>query len=202
MKILIGTQNRAKQKDFQRGIQTVAQEKNLVIDLIFPQDINITEDIEEVAETFTENSKQKAKFYHQKSGIPTIADDGGIVIPVLGNNIPGVYSKRWAGEGVSDDEMIAFTLKKLEPYPDPSDRIAMFQVCLTYFDGRRLIQEFGETKGHMALKPLTRITKGFPYRGLFIMPNGKYYDELTPEEHQKYNHRYEAVRKLLNKIAI
>jgi XTP/dITP diphosphohydrolase len=197
MQILIGTQNRAKQQDFTRSIAHESELLNLDIELTFPQDFNIRDDVEETGETFSENSLIKAKFYFEKTRIPVIADDGGIIIPILGNNIPGVHSKRWVSENPTDQEVISFTLKKLEPYPDEADRKTLFQTCLTFYDGNKIIQTTGETIGHIGLKALDMVTEGFPYRSLFILPNGKYYDALTPGEHEQYNHRDQAVRKLL-----
>jgi XTP/dITP diphosphohydrolase len=180
MQILIGTQNRAKQQDFTRSIAHESELLNLDIELTFPQDFNIRDDVEETGETFSENSLIKAKFYFEKTRIPVIADDGGIIIPILGNNIPGVHSKRWVSENPTDQEVISFTLKKLEPYPDEADRKTLFQTCLTFYDGNKIIQTTGETIGHIGLKALDMVTEGFPYRSLFILPNGKYYDALTP----------------------
>ena len=119
MKILIGTQNRSKQRDFGRSIQHAARQKSLDIELVFPQDENITEDVDETGKTFAENSELKARYYFEKAyaltneRIPTISDDGGIIIPLFCENIPGVHSKRWAGENATDQEIIDFTLKKL-----------------------------------------------------------------------------------------
>lgn len=201
MKILIGTQNRAKQGDFQRSIGYLAQEKGYDIELVFPQDYGVTDDVEETGKTFDENSELKARYYFEKTKVPTISDDGGIIIPILGEHVPGVHSKRWAGEHATDDDIIRHTLEQLQPYTSEEDRKTFFRTCLTYFDGEKLIQARGETKGHIAMEPhKDEVTVGFPYRQLFVMPNGKYYDQLTPEEHDEYNHRDEAVRKLFSKI--
>lgn len=197
MKILVGTQNRAKQQDFSRSITHQSENIHLSIEIAFPQDYGINNDIEETGHTFSENSLIKAHYYYEKSQIPVITDDGGIIIPVLGDNVPGVHSKRWAGEHSTDQEIIEFTLKKLERYKSPEERKTIFQTCLTYYDGKRTIQTVGETVGYIGLTSLKKVTVGFPYRSLFILPNGKYYEQLTPEEHEQFNHRDQALRKLL-----
>lgn len=197
MKILIGTQNKAKQQDFLRSITHESQPLSISPEIVFPQDFDINEDIEETGQTFSENSLIKAQYYFDRSRIPVITDDGGIVIPILGDNIPGVHSKRWAGENPSDKQIIEHTLKKLEQYNSPEERKTIFQTCLTFYDGKRTIQTTGETVGYIGQEPLRMATAGFPYRSLFILPNGKYYDQLTPEEHEEYNHRDQALRKLL-----
>ncbi len=170
---------------------------NISFDITFPQNFDINDDVEESGDTFTENSLIKARYYFEKSQTPVITDDGGIVIPILGSNVPGVHSKRWAGEHPTDQEIIEYTLQKLHSYKSQEERKTIFQTCLTFFDGKRTIQTTGETVGYIATEPLKMITAGFPYRSLFILPNGKYYDQLTPEEHEQFNHRDQALRKLL-----
>ena len=47
-------------------------------------------------ETFEENALAKARhFYEVSGGIPTIADDSGLMVEALGG-LPGVRSKRWS----------------------------------------------------------------------------------------------------------
>ena len=51
---------------------------------------------EENAATFVENSLIKARQAAGYTGLPSIADDSGLVVPVL-NGEPGIYSARYAG---------------------------------------------------------------------------------------------------------
>ena len=55
--------------------------------------------------TFDENAYKKAHHTAKVLGLPTIADDSGLVVPAL-NGDPGVYSARYAGENASDDDNI------------------------------------------------------------------------------------------------
>jgi non-canonical purine NTP pyrophosphatase (RdgB/HAM1 family) len=59
---------------------------------------------EETGTTFEENAALKARAAAEASGLPALADDSGLVIPVLGGN-PGIYSARWA---LNKDFNIAF----------------------------------------------------------------------------------------------
>ena len=200
MKVLIGTQNPGKQKDFHRAITYICKDLGIDINVLFPQDLHISETIKESGKTFCENSSAKAHFYYKKSHISTISDDGGIMIPIL-NNEPGIMSKRWMGREASDKELIDFTLKKLSRFHSTEDRKVFFVTCLTYFDGQDVIQTEGKCQGHISRKPLqSLVTEGFPYRGLFKVRNGKYYDQLTESEHKRYNHRDKALRKLFKEI--
>ena len=52
---------------------------------------------EESAPTFVENALTKARFGAEKSGLPSLADDSGILVPALnGQAQPGVHSARYA----------------------------------------------------------------------------------------------------------
>ena len=51
---------------------------------------------EETGLTFVENAILKARYAAEKSGLPAIADDSGLVVEAL-NGAPGLYSARYAG---------------------------------------------------------------------------------------------------------
>src|SRR5947207_15297995 len=51
---------------------------------------------EETGATFEENAALKARAAMQASGLPSLADDSGLVVPAMGGS-PGIYSARWAG---------------------------------------------------------------------------------------------------------
>ena len=70
------------------------------------------DDVEESGETFKENAEIKAKAACEKTGLPAIADDSGLVVDALGGR-PGVYSARYAGENASDEDRINKLLSEL-----------------------------------------------------------------------------------------
>lgn len=57
--------------------------------LVSLSDMGIVDDVEEDGDTYEKNSQKKALFYARKSGIPAIADDGGLEIDAL-DGMPGV----------------------------------------------------------------------------------------------------------------
>src|SRR5690606_41740885 len=60
-------------------------------------------DVAETGSTFVENALIKARHGVQLSGLPTLADDSGLIVPAL-NGEPGVYSARYAGEKARSEE--------------------------------------------------------------------------------------------------
>ena len=115
-KLLIATKNKGKIKEFRNLLSY------LPIELVTLSDIGIEDDIEESAATYKENSQKKALFYAKKSGLPAIADDGGLEINALGGE-PGIKSRRWLGYEASDEELInhmkKITLKLSDSNPPP-----------------------------------------------------------------------------------
>jgi len=201
-KILIATHNRAKLEEIKLGLKEL---ENQGIRLLSLTDVGVEKKPEETGKTFRENSILKAKFYGNLTGLPTIADDGGLIIPYL-HNAPGVKSRRWPGYEASDQQLIDYTLINLRGYQGKK-RTAFLETCLCFYTqvhppgvlGCFFEQE--KIKGYIAEKPTGRSTNGYPFRGLFIVDEfNKYYEELTPEEHEKINHRIKALKRLTNRI--
>jgi len=191
-KLLIATNNPAKLNELRELFS------DLSVELVSLTDVGITEDIEEDGKTYEENSQKKALFYAEKSGLPSISDDGGIEIAAL-NFAPGVHSKRWLGDGKSEDELVEYMQKVANELPD-DNRTAYFKVVLSFaLPNDKVWSVMGEIEGIVAKEPFIQKRKGYPYRSFFFLPQlNKYYfeSELTPEEQKKYNHRVVAVNKL------
>ncbi len=197
-RLLIATHNPAKLEELKIGLKEL---EKLDIKLITLNDVGVEEDPEETGLTFEENSVLKAKFYGKLTNLPTIADDGGLVIPYLKGG-PGVKSKRWPGYEASDQELIDFTLYNLRGCMG-TKRTAYLETCISFFDPKtnRVLFEQEKVKGFIAEKPTGRATNGYPFRALFIVSEfNKYYDELTPDEHDRINHRFKALKTLTKRI--
>ena len=85
------------------------------------------EDADETGLSFVENAIIKARHASRLSNKPALADDSGLVVTAL-NGAPGIYSARFAGTGVSDDN-IELLLKKLA-HVDDEHRQAYFYCAL------------------------------------------------------------------------
>ncbi len=192
-KILIATTNPGKLAEIKFFL------KDLAFEFVSLKDLSIKDNVVENGKNFEENAKIKARFYSEISGLPTIADDGGLEIEYL-HGEPGVKSRRWINnKEAGDQELVDYTLKKLEGVPKHK-RGAKLVVCLALaLPSKKIFVSRGEIKGVITEKPFHILTPGFPFRSLLYIPKiGKYYhhENLTKEENLKYNHRGKALRKL------
>lgn len=191
-KLLIATKNPGKVGEFKNFLS------DLPFEIVSLSDLNITEDVEEDGKTYKENSQKKALFFSKLSGLPTIADDGGIEIAAL-DNTPGVKTRRWLGYEASDKVLLKHMMKISEKLPE-NNRTAYFKTVVSFaLTSGKVWSADGEIKGIIAKKPHWNLVKGYPFRSFFYLPEiKKYYHEndLTLEEQKLYNHRYKAVQKL------
>lgn len=193
-KLLIATSNPGKLHEFQLFL------KHLPLEVISLKDAGITKQPDETGKTFEENAILKATYYHDVSGLPTLADDGGFEIDALGG-APGVKSHRWVygDRDSTDEQLIHYTMEQLKDVPLEKRTAALSLVlALLLPDGMHLSK--GKVKGFVPMKPSVSRREGFPYRSLLYIPEmGKFYDDsiMTPMEADAYNHRKRAVADLL-----
>lgn len=151
-------------------------------------------EIEETGETFEENSRLKAQVIMDLAGLPTIADDSGLMVDALGGG-PGVYSARFAGENCTFDDNNRKLLKCLEGVPAEA-RTAQFVTVITMLfpDGTELVAR-GECPGRITEE--LRGEEGFGYDPLFL-PDGadKTFAEMTADEKNRISHRARALMAL------
>lgn len=150
---------------------------------------------DEPYETFLDNALHKARLFCQRSGLPALADDSGLMIDAL-NGRPGVYSARYAGPGASDDDRMRKVLGELRDVPD-AQRGAQF-VCVAALalpDGRLQTAE-GIVRGRIAHAPGAR-AHGFGYDPIFI-PEGfeAVFSALPPAVKHEISHRGRAAQAL------
>jgi len=154
-------------------------------------------DAEETGLTFVENAILKARNAAQRTGMPAIADDSGLVVDALAG-APGIYSARFAGEGASDQENLEKLLIELEAVP-AEQRTARFQ-CLMVFmrhasDPTPLICQ-GTWEGRILFA--ARGDNGFGYDPVFHVPTHDCSSaELPAEIKNSLSHRGQALRQLV-----
>ncbi len=187
-KLIIASANKGKIKEFKQ----LLGDKFEVLSMA---DVNVVGEIEETGKTFEENATLKAKFVYEKTGIATLADDSGLVVPSL-NGEPGVYSARYAGENATMEENKKLLLKNLEG----KNRYAYFTCCLVLYDGEKQAFE-GITEGEILMEEQGE--KGFGYDSLFFSKDlNKSFGECEDIEKNQVSHRARALKKLCKKLNI
>lgn len=145
--------------------------------------------------TFQENALKKAREACAFSGMETLADDSGLVVPLLGGE-PGVYSARYAGENAGDNENNAKLIAELERlgiiHPP-----AIFVCCLAYVRPDGFEQTFiGEVHGVITAFPAG--DQGFGYDPLFIVNGvGVTMAQLPLEQKNRISHRSLALQQFV-----
>lgn len=184
--IVIATTNSGKLKE----IKKIFADLNIKLLSLsdFPE---ITEIIED-GNSFEENAEIKARTVFEKTGIPAVGDDSGLVVDQLGG-APGIYSARYSGEGATYESNNIFLLKKLQIFPEP--HLAKFVCAAVFFDGGIKIIKRGEVNGKIIMSP--RGTNGFGYDPVFVPDNSDLtLAEISIEEKNKFSHRAIAFRKM------
>lgn len=192
MKLLIATTNPGKFTEIKRFLSDIP------LDPVSLKDVGINDVVEETGKTFEENAILKAKFYAEKSGLPTLADDGGFEIDAL-NGEPGVKSHRWVhGDSENtDEELVAYTIERMKGIENRAAQLRLV-LALALPNGEIHTAE-ASVRGIIPLQPRNKIIPGFPYRSLLYLPEiGKYYDydEMTKGDTERYNHRKKALEKI------
>lgn len=153
---------------------------------------------EETGSTFEENAFIKAETIHTATGLPTVADDSGLMVDALGG-APGVYSARYAGVHGDDDANNAKLLRELEDVGE-ADRAARFVSCVAFVSDDVRTCGIGFCEGRIGFE--ARGEHGFGYDPLFLPDDtpGKTMAELLPEEKNAISHRRHAIEALADEL--
>lgn len=158
-------------------------------------------DVRETGVTFVENALLKARATAEFTGLPSIADDSGLAVDVLGGS-PGVFSARWSGTHGDDMANLELLLAQLADVPE-AHRAARF-VCAAVLvePGGGEYVEHGYFDGTLEFSP--RGDHGFGYDPILRVAGdkeGRTAAQLPPEEKNRLSHRGKAFRALRPQIA-
>lgn len=185
-RLLIATHNISKLREFRALLAEVPADICSLRD--FP---GVTSE-DETGATFEEVATHKAEQACRSTGLISLADDSGLEVDAL-NGEPGIYSRRFLGEGVSDAERNTEILRRLQDVP-PSGRTARFVCAIAIAIPQHPAQVVrGVCEGIIAETP--RGDNGFGYDPIFYLPElGRTVAELSPEEKNQVSHRGRAAR--------
>jgi XTP/dITP diphosphohydrolase len=153
---------------------------------------------EETGSTFTANAELKALAAAQAAGMPSLADDSGLEVEVLGG-APGIYSARWAGPtkdfGLAM-QWVADEVRERDGWRTPGPRANFTAVlCLAWPDGASAAFE-GKVYGHLVWPP--RGTRGFGYDPMFVADGETLtFGEMEPSAKHAISHRARAFAKFV-----
>lgn len=194
---LIATRSEGKLRELNGILATAGlRAVNLTQALITPSDV---EEGIECFDTFEENALAKARYFHELSGMPTLADDSGLCVDALGG-APGVWSKRFSGRGDLSGQDLddANNAKLMSEMSDKADLSAGYKCAAAFVgDGIEAV-EMGEVRGEIVRDP--RGGNGFGYDPYFFATElGMTFGEASTEAKEKISHRGRAFRALIEK---
>ena len=192
--LLIGTRNSGKLGEIREALS------ELKLTIVTLDEIAVTGEPEENGVTYEENAAIKAEFYVSATGWPVLADDSGLEVVALDHG-PGLYTARYGGTRLSDQERCDLLLRAMEGV---NDRRASFYCCFALsHDGiTRTIS--AACSGRISLQPAGK--RGFGFDPIFI-PDGyeQTFAQLPRELKAKISHRGRAlasVRKILGDVFV
>ena len=185
MNFVIASNNEKKTAELERILKPLGVSVKTAAELGISLD-----DVEETGLTFKENAEIKADAALKKTGLPSIADDSGLMVDALGGR-PGVYSARYAD---TDEDKINKLMGELAA-TGSENRAAHFAcvICCAFPDGRKIFA-YGQCDGNICYAP--RGNNGFGYDPIFFVEGNKTFAELTDTQKDAMSHRGKALREL------
>jgi XTP/dITP diphosphohydrolase len=147
--------------------------------------------------TFVENALIKARAAFMHTGLPSIADDSGLAVDILGGS-PGIFSARWSGakDDAANRKLLLSQLRDVRP----EHRDGAFICAMALVDSHGEEHCTGVWSGKVALAEVGE--NGFGYDSIFI-PKGESLTaaQLPPDEKNAMSHRARAAKQLVSVLA-
>lgn len=193
MKVVLASNNAHKLEELQAILSKLGME------VISQREAGVTIEPVEDGQTFEENSYIKAKTIMDACGMPTVADDSGLMVDAL-DGAPGVYSARFGGETRKNDkDRLEYLLECLGSVEE-NDRGAKFVSVITLLtpEGKKIVAR-GECPGRILTQP--RGENGFGFDPVFYVPEMDCtFAQLSPEQKNAISHRARALQVLVDII--
>lgn len=193
LRLVLATHNHGKRREWQALLE------GLPLTLVLPDELGLSEPVEETGRTYLENALLKARTLAAASALPALADDSGLEVEAL-EGAPGLHSARYILGG--DEVRYRALLRALEGVP-PERRGARFRcvAALVLPDGREFHTE-GVCEGVIQTAPSGE--GGFGYDPVFFLPEqGCTMAELSFEAKNRISHRAraaQAMRRVLEQL--
>ncbi len=189
-KILVCTHNKGKLREIKKILE------GLPIEILTVEDFPDLPDPVEDGKTFVENARIKAKSAYLHTGIPSLADDSGLIVPAL-DGAPGIYSARYAQceDKQRRDQANRDLLRKNLAQ---KEKDAYFHCTVLLYQGENDEQIF-QGEAHGKIIDEERGSNGFGYDPIFFLPSlNLTFAQLPPEQKNQISHRARALKKFRN----
>ncbi len=188
VRVAIATRNNGKIREI------VELYSDLPVEWVPIESLGKPPDIEETGETFRENAILKAQGIARWCGLPTLADDSGLIVDAL-DGAPGVRSARFAGEKASDAANVQLLLERIADVTEERRTARFWASIVICWSDSDFDEADGVCEGRIARAPSGE--SGFGYDPVFI-PEG--YDQsfaiLGPDRKNRLSHRAMALKRL------
>lgn len=201
MRIVLATHNAGKVPELRAILRDSIGPAFDNVELITAGELGLPEPVE-TGVTFSENALLKARFIAEKTGSPTIADDSGLIVDVMGQ-APGILSARWAGKHGDSAANKALLLAQISDIPDDK-RTARFMCAAALVipgdSGSREVVQTGECPGRILREE--RGDAGFGYDPVFLPDEQEdpthplTFAQMSEQQKDAISHRGKAMRKL------
>jgi XTP/dITP diphosphohydrolase len=211
LRVLVATNNAGKLREYRQLLQ------DLPVEPVSPAELGLVLDVDETGETFADNARLKAEAFAAASGLPTLADDSGVEVDVLGGE-PGVRSARYGGPGLTEADRYRLLLDRLTDVRW-EQRVARFRCVIALaVDGHADDRPAGKSAVAPPYGPAPHLTKhvsfaegrcegfiargprganGFGYDPVFFLAEfGLTMAELADEAKNRISHRARAVQRV------
>lgn len=139
-------------------------------------------EVEENGKSYFENALLKAEAYYKEFKMPVIADDSGLNVEELPNDL-GIYSARFGGDNLSDKDRAYLLLEKMS---GKNNREAFFTCVLCiYLNEKEIFYFEGRMSGKIGQS--YKGNEGFGYDPVFIPHDGE--SDLTVAEQSEWKNK-------------
>lgn len=118
--------------------------------------------------SYQKNAAAKARWLYDQTGKLTIADDSGMEIKGLDGG-PGVQTRRWGGQAVSDEQLLQKTIVEITDLSE-EERKCDFVICAVALCVRGQICVVEKDSGVLLLEPRGGVILGHPLASLLWIP--------------------------------
>ena len=198
---VLASNNKGKLAEFTR----LFSEADLDVTIAPQGQLDIDDAIEDGL-SFIENAIIKARHASRISGLPAIADDSGLCVPVLGN-APGIYSARYAGEHGNDSKNNEKLIAELQPIRAAQLDTAIKGMFVCVLAMVRHADDplpiIAQGLWHGEILELPHGEGGFGYDPLFWLPELQATAAtLSAADKNSISHRGQAIKQLLAQLPL